>query len=165
MLKKLVHTEYTDRTIKRWSRRQQCSVLQHRCCAHIISGINLRVPMNIEIKDIPHGDSATKETSLYIQRSFNSSSVACESQDETNIEYFVQGAHAQQRRVSVQRWSRLDSGGDVGCVLSGQKQPRRPGCGTATSTAETQTGIWHILAASLSCCAVVGSAVNSSRAA
>ena len=33
------------------------------------------------------------------------------------LESVVQRAHAQQRRVSVQRRNRMDSGEDVGCVL------------------------------------------------
>ena len=39
---------------------------------------------------------------------------------------------------------------------------RLPGCATVTSSAETPTGVYHILVASQSCCAVVGSVVDSS---
>ena len=41
---------------------------------------------------------------------------------------------------------------------------RLPGCATVTPTAEAATGVCHILVASQSCCAVVGSAVDSSPA-
>ena len=51
----------------------------------------------------------------------------------------------------------------VCCVLRGQKQ-RGSGCATVTSTAEAPTGVCHILLASKSCCALVGSAVDSSPA-
>ena len=39
---------------------------------------------------------------------------------------------------------------------------RLPGCATVTSSAGTPTGVYHILVASQSCCAVVGSVVDSS---
>ena len=41
---------------------------------------------------------------------------------------------------------------------------RLPGCATVTSTAEAPTGACHIYVASQTCCAVVGSTVDSSPA-
>ena len=94
--------------------------------------------MNGGIYGIAHADSLAQKASTECQRSLNSSSSHRRAKTKKPLESKLQGALAQQRRVSELQccnWGRWGSEG-LSYVVDGQEQSRCLGCCTVTSTAE-----------------------------